>query len=67
MNQPGFSAAIGKFLKNFNQTAEVELEKQLRSAIADGKIQGHETFSAAVNLSIEKIGLNVTIYTKIEL
>ena len=67
MNQNGHNAAIGKFLKNFNQTAEVELEKQLRNAIASGKITGHETFSGAVTLSIEKIDLNVTIYTTIEL
>jgi hypothetical protein len=67
MSQTGHSAAIGKFLKNFNQTAEVELEKQLRNALASGKILGHETFSGAVTLSIEKIDLNVTIYTKMEL
>ena len=39
----------------------------VRAAIASGKIHGHETVTAAVTLSSEKLGLDTTIYTKIEL
>lgn len=67
MNETGLNAAIGKFLKNVNQTAEDEIGKKIRSAVASGKLHGHETLPVAVTLSIEKIDLNVTIYTKIEL
>jgi hypothetical protein len=67
MSAKSFNAAIAKFLKDFNHTAEQEIERKLRSAIASGKLKGHETFSGAVTLSIEKIDLNVTIYNKIEL
>lgn len=67
MSGKSFNAAIAKFLKDFNQTAEQEIERKLRAAIASGKLKGHETFSGAVTLSIEKIDLNVTIYNKIEL
>ena len=61
------NAAIGKFLKNVNQTAEEELAKRLRGAIASGKLNGSETFTVGVSINAEKIGLNVTIYSKIEL
>jgi hypothetical protein len=39
----------------------------LCNALARGKIMGLETISGAVTSSIEKIDLNVTIYTKMEL
>jgi hypothetical protein len=67
MTGKNFNATIGKFLKNFNQTAELEIERKIQAAIASGKLYGHEIFSGAVTISIEKIDLNVTIYNKIEL
>jgi hypothetical protein len=39
----------------------------VRKAIANGKLQGHETVNTVAALSSEKIDLNVTIYGKIEL
>ena len=60
-------ASVDKFLKTVSFTAQSEVEKAIRAAIASGKIEGHETVTAAVALSSEKIGLNITIYSKIEL
>ncbi|HEY5378679.1 MAG TPA: DUF6494 family protein [Pseudolabrys sp.] len=60
-------ASVERFLKNISFTAQGEVEKAIRAAIANGTLQGHETFTAGVTVSSEKIGLNITIYNKIEL
>jgi hypothetical protein len=39
----------------------------IRKAVASGKIRGDETLTAAVTVTNEKLGLNTTIYSKIEL
>lgn len=59
--------AVERFLKNISFTAQGEIEKAIRAAIAAGTLKGHETFTAGVAISSEKIGLNITIYNKIEL
>ena len=67
LGDKALKAAVDRFLKAASFTAQSEIEKAVRAAIADGKIEGHETITAAVALSSEKIGLNITIYNKIEL
>ncbi len=67
MNDQALKAAVGRFLKNVNFTAQRELEKVVRSAVASGKLLDGENLTAAVTLSSEKIDLNVTIFSKIEL
>jgi hypothetical protein len=59
--------AVARFLKNISATAQGEIEKSVRNAIASGKLKGHETFTMAVSLSSEKVGINVTLYNTIEL
>jgi hypothetical protein len=67
LGDKALKAAVDRFLKAASFTAQGEIEKAIRVAIAEGKIEGHETFTAAMALSSEKIGLNITIYNKIEL
>ncbi len=67
LGDKALKVAVDKFLKTVAFTAQSEVEKAVRAAIAEGKIEGHETFTAAVALSSEKIGLNITIYSKIDL
>ena len=67
LGDKALKAAVDRFLKAASFTAQSEIEKAIRAAIADGKIEGHETFTAAVALSSDKIGLSITIYNKIEL
>lgn len=67
LGDKALKAAVDRFLKAASFTAQSEIEKAIRAAIASGKIEGHETFTAAVALSSEKIGLNITVYNKIEL
>jgi hypothetical protein len=67
MKEEALKAAVARFLKNTNYTAQREIEKVLRKAIASGELQGNETITAGVTLSSETVDLNVTIYSKIEL
>lgn len=67
LSDKALKASVDRFLKTVSFTARGEVEKAVRNAIASGKLEGHETFTTAVALSSEKIGLNITIYSKIEL
>jgi hypothetical protein len=67
MNDEAVKAAVDKFLKNVSFTARREIEKVVRSAVSSGKLRNGEPLTAAVTLSNEKVGLNVTIFSKIEI
>jgi hypothetical protein len=67
MNDQALKAAVGRFLKNVNFTAQREIEKVVRSAVANGKLHDGENFTASVTLASDKLDLNVTIFSKIEL
>jgi hypothetical protein len=66
MSDAAVKTAVGRFLKNVNFTAQRELEKVVRNALANGKLQPGEVLTASVTLTAEKIDLNVTIFSKIE-
>jgi hypothetical protein len=67
MNDAAVKTAVGRFLKNVNFTAQRELEKVVRNALAGGKLAAGEVLTASVTLTAEKIDLNVTIFSKIEI
>lgn len=67
MDDKAVKVAVDRFLKSVSFTAQAEVERAIRAALASGKLAGHETFTVGVSLSGEKIGLNVTVYSKIEL
>lgn len=67
MNDEAVKLAVDKFLKNISFTARREIEKVVRNAVTSGKLHTGEPLTAAVTLSNEKIGLNVTIFSKIEI
>lgn len=66
MDDEALKAAVERFLKSVSATAQREIEKVVRNAVATGKLKGYEAFTAAVTLSSEKVGLNVTVYGKIK-
>lgn len=66
MNDAAVKAAVGQLLKNVNFTAQRELEKVVRAAMTNGKLKAGEPLSVSITLAAEKIDLNVTIFSKIE-
>jgi DNA-binding MurR/RpiR family transcriptional regulator len=67
MDEQALSAAIGRFVKSIGFSAQRELEKALRRELANGKLRRGEIFTTAVTLSSEKVDLDITIFSKIEL
>ena len=67
MNESAVKAAVDAFLRNVSFTARSEIEKSVRAALAEGRLDGKDSVKAAIALSSDTLGLNVTIYSKIAL
>jgi len=68
MRDDAVSAAVERFVKKIGFEAQREIERVIRAAIAGGKLRSHdETLTTAVTVTNERLGLNTTIYSKIEL
>ena len=61
MDEEEFNMQIRKFLKNVGVTSQREIETAVRAALEDGTLKGGETIKAKVTLSIESLGVSVTI------
>jgi uncharacterized protein DUF6494 len=67
MNEDVFNTSIRKFLKTLGVTAQREIEKAVRQALADGRIKGDETWPAKATVTIAGVGLALEIDGEIEL
>jgi uncharacterized protein DUF6494 len=67
MSDQQVKQAVTVFMRHVSATAQREIEKALRNALASGRIKPTEDLSAAVTLSSEKVGLDITIHSRIEL
>jgi Family of unknown function (DUF6494) len=67
MNEEAFNVSMRKFLKKVGITAQREIEKAVRAALADGKLEDHETIPAKVVLTVGAVGLMIEIDGAIEL
>jgi hypothetical protein len=67
MRDAAVKAAVSDFMRNVSHTAQKEIEKAVINALASGKLKRSDELQAAVTLHSEKLGLNVTIHSRIEL
>jgi hypothetical protein len=67
MDEEVFNTSIRKFLKTFGVTAQREIEKAVREAVAAGKLKGNEALPATMTLKVGQIGLSLEIDGAIEL
>lgn len=67
MNDAALKTAVDRFLANVSFNARRELEKVVRSALANGTLHNGEILTTAVTLSNRKVDLDVTIFSKLEL
>ena len=67
MDDKAAKAAVDRFLKSVSFNAQRELEKVVRKALTSGKVRPGESLTTGVTLSNDKLGLDITIYSKIEL
>ena len=67
MNEENFNASIRKFLRTVGVNSQNEIERAVASALAEGKLKGLEGFPARMQLTIDEIGLNLTLDGEIRL
>ena len=67
MNEDVLNASIRKFLKTLGVSAQREIEKAVREALADGRLKGNEKFPAKATVTIPGIGFAMDVGGDIEL
>ena len=67
MNEDVFNASIRKFLKTLGVTAQREIEKAVRQALADGRLKGNEKLPASATITIAALGFTHEVKGTLEL
>ena len=61
MNEEVLNTSVRKFLKKLGVTAQREIEIAVRRAAAEGRLKDGEELSAEAIVSIEAIGLSLSV------
>jgi hypothetical protein len=61
MNPETFNMSIRKYLKSVGVQSQREIEVAVEKAIAAGRLQGGETLPAKMTLTVEGLGLSLSI------
>jgi len=67
MNEDLFNTSIRKFLKSLGVTAQREIEKAVRQALAEGKLKGNEKLPAQATVTIGGLPFSHQVKGDIEL
>ncbi|MBK1670443.1 hypothetical protein CKO28_20675 [Rhodovibrio sodomensis] len=67
MDEETFNTGVRKFLKKVGVTSQQEIEKAVRQALEDGRLNGDETLKANVKLTIGQLDVEVDIDGDIDL
>lgn len=67
MNADAFNMSIRKFLKMVGVRSQHEIEQAVATAMAAGKLKGHESLPARMTLTVNGIALEVSFDGEIHL
>jgi hypothetical protein len=67
MDEDVFNGSIRKFLKTLGVSAQREIEKAVRQAVAEGRLKGNEKLPATATVTVREIGLSHEVKGEIEL
>jgi len=67
MNEDVLNTSVRKFLKTVGVTAQREIEKAVRDAVAAGRLKGNETLPAKMVLTVGGLNLSHTVDGAVEL
>lgn len=67
MNEEILNSTVRKFLKKVGITAQREIEKTVREAVAAGRLKGNETLLAKAAIKVDGLGLTFEVQGDIEL
>lgn len=61
MNEDKFNIELRKFLKKLGITSQREIEAAVRDAVDSGKLKGDESLPVKATVTIEAVGMEVTV------
>jgi hypothetical protein len=67
MKEDVFNTSIRKLLKEFGVTAQREIEKAVRQAVAEHLLKGSERLPTKLTLSIPAVGLTFNVEGDVDL
>ncbi len=67
MNEDTFNMSVRKFLKKLGITAQRELERKIREALAEGRLRGDEELAVTAKVTLAEVGLELDVEGKIAL
>ena len=67
MKEDVFNTSIRKLLKEFGVTAQREIEKAVRQAMAEHRLKGSERLPTKLTLAIPRVGLTYNLGGDIDL
>ncbi len=67
MNEDTFNMSVRKFLKKLGITAQRELERKVREAVADGRLRGDEELPVTARVTLAEVGLDLEVEGRITL
>jgi hypothetical protein len=67
MNEDALNTSVRKFLKKVGVTAQREIEKAVRDAVASGRLKGGEALTAKALITLSGAGLSLEVDGAIEL
>ena len=67
MKEDVSNRSIRKLLEEFGVTAQLEIEKAVRQAVAEHRLKGSESLTTKLTLSIPTVGLTFNIEREVDL
>lgn len=67
LNEEKFETEIRKFLKKVGVTSHQEIDRAVREAVRNGRLQGRESLPATMTLEISDLGLRFVVDGNIDL
>lgn len=61
MDEDTFNMQVRKFLKQVGVTSQREIDSTVREAIRSGKLEGNETLSVCMTLTVEAADLKTVV------
>lgn len=67
MNEENFNMSIRKYLKTVGVTAQREIEKAVRQALAEGKLKDVERLKVEARIKVPGVALNLDVNGELEI
>lgn len=67
MNEENFNMSIRKYLKTVGVTAQREIEKAVRQALAEGKLKSTERLAVEARIRVPGVALDIDVNGELDI